>query len=121
LKIIVLAAALAAIASPCLAAGTLPDGTYDCMLGDYIAGSMEIDGNMYKGPAFDGEYDGAYPFDVDDRGGIAFHGPVGGYTDPGYQLVGALAVDEGDHVSIELHVRQDGSDNVHFVLCSPRG
>ena len=117
----VLAMLLGAVAAPAFAAGNLPDGTYDCMLDNgYIAGSMEIDGNMYKGPAFDGAYQGAYPFEAGADGTLVFKGPVGGYTDPGYTLVGALVVKEGDHLSIELHVKQDSSDNVHFVLCSPR-
>lgn len=120
MKTIVLAAVLAALALPAYAAGELPDGTYDCMMGEYIAGSMEIDGNMYKGPAFDGNYEGAYPFQIGANHGLFLKGPVGGYTDPGYQLVGALVVEDGNQPAIELHVKQDGSDNIHFVLCTLR-
>lgn len=121
LKLAALAALVAVLASPALAGGQLPDGTYDCMLDNgYLAGSMEIAGNSYKGPAFDGKYDGAYPFETGPGGGLFLKGPVGGYTDPGFQFIGALIAQEGDHLSIELHVKQDGSDNIHSVLCSPR-
>lgn len=76
LKLAVLAALAAAIASPALAGGMLPDGTYDCMLDNgYLAGSMEIVGNSYKGPAFDGKYEGAYPFETGPQGGLFLKGP----------------------------------------------
>jgi hypothetical protein len=121
MKIVVLAGLLALCATPALAAGKLPDGTYDCTLDNgYIAGSIEIDGMTYKGPAFDGNYEGAYPFEVGDDYGLFLKGPVGGYTDPGYQFIGALVVKNGDEPAIELHVKQDGSDNVHFVTCTLR-
>ena len=121
MKIVVLAGLVALCATPVFAAGKLPDGTYDCTLDNgYIAGSIEIDGATYKGPAFDGNYEGAYPFAVGDDYGLFLKGPVGGYTDPGYQFIGALVVKNGDEPAIELHVKQDGSDNVHFVTCTLR-
>lgn len=89
----------------------------------YIAGSFEIVGHTYKGPAFDGNYEGTYDFDLDPASGnITFHGPVGGYTEPGFQLIGGMVVDIDDNGTpgIQLEVKQDNSDNVHFVVCSPR-
>ena len=121
MKIVVLAGLLVLCATPAFAAGGLPDGTYDCTLDNgYITGSIEIDGMTYKGPAFDGNYEGAYPFEVGDKGGLFLKGPVGGYTDPGYQFIGALIVDNDGEPAIELHVKQDASDNIHFVTCTLR-
>src|SRR3569623_3204410 len=76
MKIVVLAGLEALCATPVFAAGKLPDGTYDCTLDNgYIAGSIEIDGATYKGPAFDGNYEGAYPFEVGDDYGLFLKGP----------------------------------------------
>ncbi len=121
LKSVLVAAALAALASPAFAV-ELPDGTYDCVLdGRYGGGSMEIVGRTYKGPAFDGKYEGAYDLELDAaNGNITFLGPVGGYTEEGFQLIGGMVVDVGNGTpGIQLEVRQDGSDNIHFVVCSP--
>lgn len=124
MKPIIAAAALALIATPAFAAISLPDGTYDCTMDGYISGSFEIVGSTYKGPAFDGNYEGTYDMVVDpDTGNITFKGPVGGYTEPGFQLIGGMVVDIDGHGTpgIQLEVRQDGSENIHFVQCGPRG
>lgn len=121
MKLLFAAAMVAALATPSVASGLLPDGTYDCTLDNgYLAGSIEIDGATYKGPAFDGKYKGAWPFETDANYGLFLKGPVGGYTDPGFQFIGALIVKDGDTPAIELHVKQDGSDSVHFVVCTLR-
>ena len=119
--IAVLALLSFASATSALAGGALPDGTYECTMNSYIAGDMEIVGNTYRGPAFDRNYEGGpYEFDVDSSTNIIWHGPVGGYTDPGFQLIGTrLTKDDGGNIGFQMEVRQDGSDNIHFVTCSP--
>jgi hypothetical protein len=59
----VLALFCLALASPALAGGALPDGTYECTMDLYIAGDMEIVGSTSKGPAFDRKYDGG-PYEL---------------------------------------------------------
>jgi hypothetical protein len=116
-----LALVLALLTTPAFASGLLPDGTYECMMDSYIAGNMEIAGTTYQGPAFDGAYEGTYEFEIDPpTGNITWHGPVGGYTQPGIQLIGSMLVDVGNGVpGIQMQVRNDGSDNIHFVVCTP--
>ena len=118
--ILVLAFASLASASPALAGGALPDGTYECTMDAYIAGDIEIVGNTYRGPAFDKNYEGGpYEFTVDASNNVIWHGPVGGYTEPGFQLIGTrLTKDDAGNVGFQMEVRQDGSDNIHFVTCS---
>lgn len=121
-RVLAAAAMLFALTTPALAI-ELPDGTYECLLdGRYGAGDMEIAGRTYRGPAFDRNYTGSYEFELDEsNGNITFLGPVGGYTEPGFQLIGGLvvAVDATGTAGIQLQVRQDGGDNIHFVVCSP--
>lgn len=119
--ILVLALASLGSASPALAGGALPDGTYECTMDAYIAGDMEIVGSTYRGPAFDRNYEsGPYEFTVDASSNIIWRGPVGGYTEPGFQLIGTrLTKDDAGNIGFQMEVRQDGSDNIHFVTCSP--
>jgi hypothetical protein len=113
-------AAVAAIltATPALADPRLPDGTYQCMMEQYGAGGIEIVGDTYKGPAFDGKYTGTYDFEIDSHDNIHWGGPVGGYTDPGYTLIASRIVsDSHGNVGIEMSVKMDGSEHIHFVQC----
>ena len=120
-SIVALALFCLALASPALAGGALPDGTYECTMDLYIAGDMEIVGNTYRGPAFDRKYEGGpYAFEIDASNNIVWHGPVGGYTEPGFQLIGTrLTKSDAGTIGFQMEVRQDGSDNIHFVTCSP--
>ena len=120
-SIVVLALLSLASASPALAGGALPGGTYECTMDNYIAGDMEIVGSTYKGPAFDRKYDGGpYEFAVDASNNIIWHGPVGGYTEPGFQLIGTrLTKSDAGTIGFQMEIRQDGSDNIHFVTCTP--
>ena len=119
-SIAVLALFCLALASPALAGGALPDGTYESTMDEYIAGDMEIVGSTSKGPAFDRKYDGGpYEFLVDASNNIVWHGPVGGYTEPGFQLIGTrLTKSDAGTIGFQMEVRQDGSDNIHFVTCT---
>jgi hypothetical protein len=110
---------LALLATAAFAHPKLPDGTYVCMMEQYLAGDIEVAGNTYKGPAFDGRYEGTYDFEVDDFDNIHWGGPVGGYTEPGYTLIAPRVVsrDDDDNPGIEMSVKQDPSQFIHFVQC----
>ena len=112
---------LLALSLPAHASGALPDGTYECTMDEYIAGDMEIVGNTYRGPAFDRKYEGGpYEFAVDVSTNITWRGPVGGYTETGFQLIGTrLTKSDAGTIGFQMEVRQDGSDNIHFVTCTP--
>ncbi len=114
--------ALAAATPVHSAPPVLPDGTYTCVMGQYIQGDIEIIGNTYKGPAYDREYKGTYTFDVSEEGFITWHGPVGAYTEEGIQLIGTTVVDMGGgELGIQFSIRLEGSDNIHWVQCQREG
>ncbi len=118
MKFLVTAAAFALLASPALAGGQIPDGTYDCMMDDGIGnGSMVIQGNTYMGPNYDGQYEGRYTFSVGGGGDIRFNGPLGLYA--GLQVIGARLVDDGNgNPAIEIQVKDSASDNIHITDCT---
>ena len=66
MRSLVVALPLALLATAAFAHPEAPDGTYVCMMEQYLAGDIEVAGNTYKGPAFDGRYEGTYDFEVDD-------------------------------------------------------
>ena len=111
------------LATPVLSAPpALPDGTYTCVMGQYIQGDIEIIGNTYKGPAYDRQYDGTYTFEVSEEGVITWHGPVGAYTQEGIQLIASTVVDMGGgELGIQFSIRLEGSDNIHWVQCLREG
>ena len=118
LKIVAVAALLALLASPALASGQLPDGTYQCTMDEHLQGEMIIAGKTYQGPAYDGQYDGTFPFTIVDNN-IDLQGTKGIYEDPTIQFIGALLVDDGKgHPAIEYHVKLQGSDTVHIGACT---
>ncbi len=118
MKFIVTAAAFALLATPALAGGAIPDGTYQCAMDGYLQGEMVIQGNTYMGPNYDGQYDGRYTFSVSGRN-LHFNGPIGIYSDPSMQFLGALLADDGNGgVGIELHIKLADSDNIHQAYCT---
>jgi len=119
MKEIFAASLLFAFVSPALAAGGLPDGTYDCYMDGYGNGSIVIKGDTYQGPAYDGQYDGVFKYDVASGGNITWHGTLGLYGDPGIEHIGSLVVrGDRDLPAIEIHVRLQGSDNIHIAVCN---
>ena len=96
LKVVSVTALLALFASPALASGQLPDGTYQCMMDEHLQGEMIIAGNTYQGPAYDGQYDGTFPFTIVDNN-IDLQGTKGIYEDPTIQFIGALLVIAAHH------------------------
>jgi len=119
LRAILAAAALSLFSVPAFAAGALPDGTYECLFDVYIAGEMEIVGNTYKGPAFNGQYEGTYEYSIEDQT-IFWNGPVGGYTEDGFEVLGTIIVKDGNgKLGFQMQVRQDGG-SPNAVVCMPK-
>jgi hypothetical protein len=117
IKLALAVLAFAVLASPALAAGELPDGTYACQVDDGIGnGEMVIKGNTYQGPNYDGQYDGAHTFKIDSDN-ITWNGPLGLYSD-GFDIIGSEVVNgDGNKPAIAIHFRQKGSDVVHVTYC----
>ena len=111
-------AALVLFATPALAGGQIPDGTYQCYMDGYLNGEMVISDNTYKGPNYDGKYDGTFTFAVGGDNGITFNGPIGLYSDPSLQFLGGRLVESAGKPAIELHVKSVDSANVHIAVCS---
>ena len=119
MKLVVAALALTILATPAFAGGDLPDGKYQCVMDDTLPnGEMVIAGDTYQGPNYDGQYEGSYPFAVDDSDNIAWNGPLGIYSD-GFDLIGSsIVTDSNNQPAIEIHLRESGSDVIHTVFCN---
>lgn len=111
----ILSAALAA--TPAVAA-ELDDGTYQCTLGPAMMGGIEIVGNTYKGPAYDGKYEGTYTFEVTDGGTINWNGPLGGLDSGGNKVVSTVLTDTGGGKTGFDFTIQLPSGNFSTVNCS---
>lgn len=82
---LILAASLL-VALPSIAkAATLENGTYRCIIDAFSMhlGDIEIDGSTYRGPAYDGAYEGDYRFSLSPEGAITWNGPLGGISASG--------------------------------------
>ncbi|HEX2258087.1 MAG TPA: hypothetical protein VHG92_15570 [Afifellaceae bacterium] len=100
-KRVVLHAAFAAafmVSAGTAGAGTLPDGEYDCSMssGGMLMGlgTVEIAGSTFRGPAYDGQYGPAAPYDVGPEGVILWGGPFGGFDTEGHKVVSTVVVAE---------------------------
>jgi hypothetical protein len=117
LKIAVLAVLLAGVVSPAIAGGAIPDGTYQCQMDGHLNGEIVILGATYKGPNYDGEFDGTYNFAV-SADNITWVGPLGLYNDPTMQHLGSMVVkDDNGRPAIQIHIKLQDSDNVHIADC----
>lgn len=94
-----LACALLASATPALAAGDL-DGRYTCYIGGMTMnlGTIELMGESYRGPAFDDNWEGTYPFSSDGKV-ITWGGPLGGISLAG-TVESTVLLDEGFDITI---------------------
>lgn len=86
----------------------LPDGLYTCWLHPMILGEMEIGGTAYRGPAFDGNWAGDFPYEVKgDK--IAWLGPLGGFAAAGQPTLSRIRTDaQGRIVGFDITVLVDG-------------
>lgn len=118
MKFFLVAPVVALLATPALAGGVIPDGTYQCMMDGLMNGEMVIAGDTYMGPNYDGQYDGKFNFAV-VANNITWGGPIGIYSDPSMEHIGSMVVKEDDgDPAIEIHVKLKDSDNLHIAVCT---
>lgn len=106
-------------ATPAFCSG-LPDGTYGCYIGsNSFLGAIEIAGNVYRGPAFDGQYEGEYPLEVTDGGTINWGGPLGGISSSGNVVSTVLTNAGNNNVGFDITI-QNNEGNFQTISCSPQ-
>lgn len=116
-----MAVTIAVPLGPAAAAG-LKNGTYECTIGYPIRsmGNIEIDGGTYRGPAYDGKYEGRYAFEVTEGGTINWKGPLGGYSSGGNKVVATVLKDTGGgRTGFDITIQLE-SGNFSTVNCSPQ-
>lgn len=102
--------ALALLALPA-AAGDLA-GRYGCWIGGNMnLGTIEIDGATYRGPAFDDQWEGDYPFQTDGQV-ITWGGPLGGITAAG-KVVSTVLTKQG----FDITLQNADSGNFQSISC----
>lgn len=107
-----------ALLSPA-AAAELADGRYRCVISSYHLGDIEIDGSVYRGPAFDGKFEGDYPFELTEGGTINWGGPLGGISLAG-KVVSTVITDAGnDRAGFDITLQNTDSGNFQTVSCFP--
>lgn len=116
------AAALVATFVTTASAAQLPDGVYRCQM--YAGtttmhlGDIEILGNTYRGPAFDGAYEGSYEYELTDAGTINWGGPMGGFDSGGNTIVSSVLKRDGDRQAFDVTMQLE-SGNFSTVSCIP--
>jgi hypothetical protein len=115
------AAGLFGTAVPAFAVA-LPDGTYYCAMysGSMLMhlGDIAISGDYYEGPAYDGNYEGAYPFEVTSDNTINWGGPLGGFEGDGMEVVSSVLKRDGTDIAFDIMIAMP-SGNYSTVSCSP--
>lgn len=101
------------------AAGPLADGNYYCGLSQFHLGNMEISSSTYRGPAFDGNFEGDYPFEVTEGGTINWGGPLGGITADGNTVVSTVLKDAGGGETGYDITIQNARGNFQTISCWP--
>ena len=120
---LIAAFAFAALFSTPTFAAALPDGTYTCNLysGGMLMnlGSIEIAGNSYRGPAYDGNYEGQHPYELTDGGTVNWGGPMGGFEGDGQTIVATVQTDAGSgQTGFDITIQMP-SGNFTTVSCVP--
>jgi hypothetical protein len=120
-SILSLIVGLAGIATPAMGAA-LPDGVYYCAMysGTMLMhlGDIAISGNTYQGPAYDGNYEGSYTYEVTDGGTINWAGPLGGFDLDGNTVVSTVLKADGNNVAFDVMIQLE-SGNFSTVSCTP--
>jgi hypothetical protein len=83
-------------------AAELENGRHRCIIDAFSMhlGDIEIDGDVYRGPAYDGAYQGDYNFTVSSEGAITWSGPLGGISQAG-NVVSSTVHDAGFDIIIQ--------------------
>lgn len=100
------------------AAADLKDGSFTCTLGSMILGQIELEAGMFRGPAFDGEFEGDYPFEVTASGTINWGGPLGGLSSDGNTVVSTVLKKAGDRIGFDITI-QNARGNFQTISCYP--
>lgn len=98
------------------AAYEMPDGDYRCSIGSFVLGVIKLENGSYQGPAHDGNYEGAYPFEVTESGTIDWGGPLGGMSSGGNKVLGTVIVRDGDALAFDITL-QNSRGNFQTVSC----
>ena len=121
-----IATAFAAVtlAAPAFAGNlSLPNGSYECSayLPDYIfAGELQVDGNRYRGPSLDGDFElGWIEFDSDADGNVFLIGkPFGGFTGMGFTVTAAVVdTDNNGNILLQTSILSD-SGSTFTIECN---
>ena len=112
------AAALVAVLAGKASAAELADGVYNCYISSMMLGQIEIDGAVYRGPAFDQNWEGDYPFQVTAAGTIDWGGPLGGISAAGKVVSTVLKDAGGGTVGFDIMIQNDRG-NFQTISCSP--
>ena len=100
------------------AAADLKDGSFTCHLGNMVLGQIELEAGMFRGPAFDGNFEGDYPFEVTGSGTINWGGPLGGLSSDGNTVVSTVLKKAGDRIGFDITV-QNARGNFQTISCYP--
>jgi hypothetical protein len=117
LKLRIVAALLCAAIPFAASAASLENGEYRCVIGSYYLGSIEIKGNKYRGPAFDGNYERSYKFSVAGQT-IQWGGPLGGISEAGKVQSTVLKDAGNDRLGFDILILNDRG-NYQTISCYP--
>lgn len=102
--------------------GKLPDGFYECS--SYSGGMMigfgeiQIEGNIYRGPAYDHNFEGDYEYELTPEGVVLWKGPMGGLSSDGNSVASTvLSSDKTDSAGFIIMVKTKRG-NFQQIGCS---
>lgn len=105
--------------------GGLPDGLYECSMftGTYLMGfgSIEIKGNRFRGPGYDGEYENDWEgYTLTDQDVILWDGPLAGLDTGGSSVESSIWTrsDSDGHMFVRLIVKSPAG-NFNTIDCDP--
>jgi hypothetical protein len=105
------------------AAQTLPDGLYDCWIGNMNLGQIPIMGDRYNEPALDAQFDeaSAYAYTMDGPT-ITWGGPLGGISLAG-TVVSTVAKgsEDGTLDGFDITIQNVDSGNFQTITCYAPG
>lgn len=99
-------------------AADLADGSFTCYLGEMVLGQIELDAGKFRGPAFDGAFEGDYPFEVTASGTINWGGPLGGLSSDGNTVVSTVLKKAGDRTGFDITI-ENSRGNFQTISCYP--
>jgi hypothetical protein len=90
--------------------GKLPGGFYECssfsggmMIG---FGEIHIEGNTYRGPAYDHNFEGDYEYELTPEGVVLWKGPMGGLSSDGNSVASTvLSSDKKESAAFTILVK----------------